>query len=525
MSFLNKIISVVSPSVALNREIAERRYAALSGLSNGSETRWRGASRYLGSFRSWLPILGSGKSDLPAQEKRTLASRSRDAFRNQPIARAAILRPRTAVVGTGIRPIASVDWKSLGITEDESKSLNSAIDRYWRLYAINPRECDAEGTLDAYQLQGLAMVSSMLSGDCFALTPYKRQRGCIFATKLQLVDGARVSNPNNMADTETLTQGIQVDALGAPYIYHIATNHPNDTTAGYHQKSNPVRVYGPRTGYRRALHILNDKTDIGAIRGAPFLAPILEPLLKLERYSRAELTAAVIGALYTVFIESDKDVNEEIDDPTAPFDSSKDEDIPLADDEFALGEGIVTTLGPGQKANVPSPGRPNANYDEFFFSGIKEIGAALEIPAEELLLYYRSSYSAARAGMLKAHQFYLVRRELIQTQLCNPWRAIWFDELVASGKIDVKDYGDPIRRAAYQRVAWTGPARGAIDELREAKAAVERINGRLSNRRVETQQMLGEDWDVIADGLADEQQIMTEKKILPGDSVPFIEEK
>jgi len=512
-NLINNALAAIAPKAALERELASQRYKALANLT-GSETRWRGASRTLRSLRGWIPGLGSGKSDLPEGEKRTLAARSRDAFRNQPIARAAIMRSRTAIVGTGLRPSASVDWKTLGISEEQGKELNRTIDRHWRLYANDPRECDAEATLNAYQLQSLALVSSMLAGDCFGLTPFKKRPGCIFGTKLQLIDGARVSNPDHQADTDTLINGIQLDALGGPVIYHIASSHPSDPpSAGNLTTWKPVRVFGQRTGVRRALHIWNDKADIGAVRGAPFLAPILEPLAKLEQYSQAELTAAVVAGMFTVFIERDSESHEDPNDPLEELESGEDENVPLEEGEIALGNGAVVGLDAGEKANTANPGRPNANYEGFFFAIIKEIGAALEIPAEELLLYYSSSYSAARAAMLQAWRFYTTRRQWLVTQLADPWRAIWFDELVASGKIPVTGYTDPIRRAAYQRVTWTGPARGAIDELKEAKAAREMIAGRLSNRRIETQRMLGEDWDVVAEGLADEEEFLRDKGI------------
>src|SRR5690606_19417135 len=77
---------------------------------------------------------------------------------------------------------------------------------------------------------------------------------------------------------------------------------------------------------------------------------------------------------------------------------------------IALGNGAVVDLAPGEKANAANPSRPNANFDPFFVAVVKQIGAALELPLDELMLHYQASYSAARAAMLQAWRFYTARR-------------------------------------------------------------------------------------------------------------------
>ena len=64
-----------------------------------------------------------------------------------------------------------------------------------------------------------------------------------------------------------------------------------------------VEAYGDTTGRRNVLHIMS-RERIGQRRGVPLLAPVLESLKQLGRYTDAEITAAVISAMFTVFVKS-----------------------------------------------------------------------------------------------------------------------------------------------------------------------------------------------------------------------------
>lgn len=466
------------------------------GGGGGVETRWRGASRMLRSMASWIPGLGSPRRDFNQSERRMLVARSRDAMRNHLIARAAITRLRTNVVGTGLVCRAQVDHEALGISEAAADELNGELDRLWSLYADDPRECDAEATLNHYQLQALVLVSSMVAGDVFVASPDQERPGCIFSTRLQLIESDRVSNPDAGLDRVDLIDGVEVDGLGAPVAYHVCTGYAGEHLVGRPLSWERLTVFGAETGRRRVLHVLADKERPGQKRGMPYLAPVLEPLQKLERYASAELMAAVISAMFTVFIKKTSDFQA----GNLPM-SALAEEAPGGDDtsdgELALGEGAVVDLGVGEEPMVANPGRPNAQFDPFFTAVVKEIGSALELPMEELLLHYSSSYSAARAAMLQAWRFYSLRRWWLACDFCQPSRELVIDEAVARGLIDLPGYGDAAKRKAYCQAIWIGPARGAIDELKEANAAGKRIDIGVSNETLETAAMTGEPWQQV----------------------------
>lgn len=65
-----------------------------------------------------------------------------------------------------------------------------------------------------------------------------------------------------------------------------------------------VEAWGEKTGRRNVIHIMN-RERIGQRRGVPFLAPVIEALKQLGRYTDAELVAAVVSGMFTVFIEKE----------------------------------------------------------------------------------------------------------------------------------------------------------------------------------------------------------------------------
>src|SRR5690606_39198259 len=227
-----------------------------------------------------------------------------------------------------------------------------------------------EATLNHYQLQALALVSALTGGDCFATTPGIDRPGPVYSTPLQLIETDRVTNPNNSPDTATLVEGVEIDEYGAPVAFHICNGYPNDPTPGQRLEWTRVEAFGAQTGRRRVLQIWCDKDRPGLKRGAPYLAPVLEPLQKLERYASAELMAAIISAMFTVFLKK----GEAFDNAGLGLSALTDgESTAIDQPPVQLGEGAVVDLAPGEEPMIANPARPNAQFDPFFTSIVKEI--------------------------------------------------------------------------------------------------------------------------------------------------------
>lgn len=483
-------LRAIIPVDRMQRRVAEQLAVPRAAATEVQETRWRGASRNLRSMINWLARVGSPGADQPTSELTMLRARSRDAIRNNPIGAAAIKRSRTAIVGTGIVCRPAIDHDSLGISEDQAKEYAAQLRAAFERWAGDARECDIESTLDFYGLTGLVLMSAMASGDCFASTPMELRPGGVNELKIQLFEADRISNPNDAIDTPACMQGIQLQGA-EPVGCWLRNVHPGDNIDTRQPAWDYLPYYGEETGRRRVLHVWNDKDRPGQVRGVPFLAPVLEPLRQLERFSNAELMAAVLSAMLTVFIE--RDAEGQVDANGDPIAALPEDD----DGNIALGNGAIVDLAPGEKANAFNPARPNANFEPFFGAIVGEIGATLEIPRDVLLLQFNASYSAARAAMLEGWRMFVSRRWWLTQQFCQPIYNLLVDEEVAAGRIRLPGYDDPVKRRLWQSALWVGPARGSMDEEKEARAARIRIDTGTSNLQLETAAYSGEDWDSV----------------------------
>jgi len=420
-----------------------------------------------------------------------LRSLSRDMVRNNPLAGGAVNTVTTSVVGTGLSVKPSPRWRLLGITKAQAREWGEQARMLFELWAENPAWCDVSQRLNFYQLQELAFRSALESGDCFGLLTESGPQDAIARTQIQLIEADRVSNPDHAGDTLELAGGIAVDPQGRVTAAHIADRHPGD----YARKGTTwteVRFLGQYG--RRNLLQLADITRPGQRRGVPYLAPVMEPLHQLGRYTEAEVTAAVVSAMFTVFVKGETGaVGAPAANAPGPNGGAA---PPLASNELALGPGAVVGLADNEAIEIANPGRPNARFDPFVVAVLQQIGVRLELPLEVLIKHFKSSYSAARAALLEAWRFFRKRRQVLAWQLCQPAYEAVVMQLVLDGRLSAPGmFNDSIMRAAWLAAAWIGDSPGAIDPEKEVKAALLRVNLGISTLDAESIAFDGVSWE------------------------------
>jgi lambda family phage portal protein len=482
MNIIDKAIGVISPNSALKRTVARQKLSIInSGYSH------HGASRTKKSLLGWMFGGGSAKEDIE-DNIQVLRERSRDLYMGTPIATGAIKTLRTNVVGGGLRLKSQVDCELLGLSDEQTDKLETTIEREFSLWADSVN-CDLVRLNNFYELQQLVFMSSLMCGDAFALLPYTKRIGMPYDLRVQLIEADRVCDPYYKG-TQNISAGVECNDNGEIIAYHIANFHPLST-----YKSNytwtKVDAFGAKTGRRNVIHIMESER-IGQRRGVPILAPVIEALKQLGRYTEAELMAAVISGMFTIFIESKSNSEE------APLGSMlPDGDQVDSEDEnsYELGNGAIVALGEGETAKETNPGRPNTAFDGFISSVCKQIGAALEIPNDLLLKQFNASYSASRAALLEAWKMFRMRRTWLGNDFCQPIYEEWLSEAVAKGRIYAPGFFDsPIIKKAYCNAEWNGPSQGQLDPVKEANAAVIRLENGFSTRSKETVELTGGDF-------------------------------
>ena len=499
-TIIDKVVNYFNPvsgAKRLNSRAQIATFEALSGAYSGVSKSRRSISGYnprtLDADSAILP-------DLPA-----LRDACDDLARNNPVAVGAINTNVTNVVGTGLTLQSNIDWRVLNITEEAADDLQVQIEREWALFSES-KDCDITRTLDFGGIQDVAFRSMLTKGDVFAILPYQRQtRDFPFGFRVQLVEAERVCNPSRARDTVWVSGGVEKDSNGAPVAYHISRTHPGSTLSPKTSEWDRVPAFNTKTGLRNIVHLF-DTIRIGQTRGVPYLAPIIEPLKQLGRYTEAELTAAVVSACFTVFIKT-----ESGDGEISPMSPTSEVGGSTSDTDYKIAPGGIVGLAPGEDVSTASPGRPNALFDPFVQAIYRQMGMALEMPYEVLIKHYTASYSAARAAMLDAWKVFVKRRKLLAFNFCQVVYENWMYEQVASGRIVAPGYfDDPIIRKAYLGAVWVGPTRGMIDETKEVQAATDRINISMSSVAEETAALTGTDWEKKLPQIRKERKVLKE---------------
>lgn len=470
----------ISPRMARERVMARAQMAMMGA--------WNGGSRTRGGVQEFNPKTGSADADL-LYDLQTMRDRSRALVRNVPLASGAINTVVTNVVGTGIKARPKINAKRLGMSTEEADAWQKAAREEWELFSQSP-ECDITRTHDLAGLTNLVFRSTLECGDAFSLLPFLRRPGSPYGLKIQLLEADRVCNPYGQRETDTFAGGVEMSQEGAPSAYHLLTTHPG-SIAPSALKWNRIPAFTPR-GMRRMLHHF-DRRRIGQTRGIPYLGPVIEPLRQLGEYTDAEVMAAVISSMFSVFVTTpdgegiglSSDPTKQADDPSSAV---------------KLGYGAIVDLMPGEKIEIADPKRPNIAFDPFVQAVLRQVGVALELPFEVLIKHFTSSYTAARAALLEAWRFFKVRREWLVRSFLAPVYEAWMEEAVAFGRLEAPGFfDDPLIRKAYLGCRWIGDAPGQIDPVKEVSAAGLRMEEGITTLEEETILMTGGDWEENTD--------------------------
>lgn len=496
---IDKIITAIAPRWGAQR-LQSRMTMALANQFYGSYGGYEGASTTRRETNTWTPFASDADSSI-VPDLVALRARSRDAARNLPLAGGAINTTVTSVVGGGLSLHAQVDATFLGMTEDEADLWQRDVEREWYLWA-DSQECDLARTLNFNGITELAFRSTLENGDVFALLPRKVRSGSPYSLKIQLVEADRVSNPNFGLNTTKLVAGVQKDDDGSPVGYHVQRQHPGNViafNAGQFQWDF-YPAFGAKTGNRNVIHLFRS-LRIGQSRGVPYLAPVIEPLKMLGRYKQAELMAAVVSAMFTVFIKTEG-AQGLGNLPFAP--GANNSVVKYGQDNAAnpqtqdvkLGNGMIVELNKGESVEIADPKRPNTAFENFVQAFCRQIGVQLELPYEVLIKHFTASYSASRAALLEAWKFFNGRRQWLADNFCQVIYEIFLAEAVALGRINAPGFfNDPLIKKAYCGAMWIGPPKGQIDELKEIEAAEKRIEVGVSTIAQETISFNGGDFD------------------------------
>jgi len=487
--------------------IIQARMSALEDLTNSGYSHG-GASGNATWAKRWHASSYSPVSDIESNRK-TLRERSRDLAMNSSIAAAAVNATRTNVVGPGLTPKPKIDYEFLGISKDEAAKLTSRIKKEFKLWAESTL-CDAADLNNFYELQQIAFRDWLVNGEEFCLIKYAKapEINNPYQLRIKLIESDRVCNDGSsgtfsgtikrLQNGNSLMNGIEINSEGKVVAYHICSVNPQESGSGKKEWTRVVKR-SEKSGNPNVLHIFNAERA-EQYRGVPLLAPVVQSIKQISRYTEAEIMAAIVNSMFTIFVTTENGddiagfggVDEEEPAELREASQAADEEV----DQIALGTGTVNYLKQGEDIKPVESTHPNNGYDVFVKSIITQIGAALEISPEVLLKQFQASFSASKGAINETWKAFRMRRSWFVNAFCQEVYNLWFAEAVSKGRINAPGFFiDPLIRNAYTACTWNGPTPGHLNPVQEVNAAVTRVENGFSTREDEAASMNGSDFE------------------------------
>ncbi|WP_316206001.1 phage portal protein [Bradyrhizobium sp. SZCCHNR3058] len=496
-TFTDRLLASVAPAYAT------RRYQTRISLNLAGQ--YAGARGNRAALKAWRPHPGSADGDTIG-DLPSLRSRSRDLNRNNPIATGARSTSRANIIGSGLRARSKINHGLLGMSEAAAEGWERHTETLFDLWAQS-KLCDITLAQNFYELQALVFNTVFESGDTFVLRRKPKHPNALVPLALNVVEADRVATPTDKQNDFYIRDGVKIDDDGAPVSYFVLDDHPGDNPNYTQTNYREIPAYGEKSGEQMVLHIF-ERMRPGLNRGIPQLAAVIELLKQLDRFTDAELMKAVVSSFFTVFLKTDGDDGLAPAMPQGAYPG-------FGANEVTMGPGTIVDIGTNEEIQTAQPAN-TANFDPFFTSVVRQIGVALSIPFELLMLHFTASYSASRAALEMAAMFFRDRRTWLVRNFCAPVYEWFMTDAINAGLITAPGFfEDPVKRAAWLGAQWIGPARIILDPLKEWKAETEAVN--LGARTIEAViiERGGDDFEQTTTQRAREHKARAEAKLEP----------
>jgi len=125
----------------------------------------------------------------------------------------------------------------------------------FNLWADTPA-CDYQSVNNFYELQQLAFISWLRSGELFVLLPEKQRPNMPYDLSVMFVEVDRSSTTSNKEMKDRIVNGVETDISGEVIVYYILSKHPRENSYSKSPKWKRVLKYGKKTGRPIVLHLM-----------------------------------------------------------------------------------------------------------------------------------------------------------------------------------------------------------------------------------------------------------------------------
>ncbi len=505
--------------------IRVRAGSASMARFGGTSRAYDASSNDSQELGGWHPSLSEVNDEVGGARDRVTA-RVRDLERNDPSAFGGVEKNVNATVGTEMWVSSRVNWRALGLTQQQGAELSRQMEQRFTEWSSDPWFfCDVEGELDFGGLIELAYTHVAREDEAVAVIYGTEPSGLQkFGTQLLVMDPDQLCNPPSEPEQAYLRAGVETNRYGRPVAYWFQQQHPNASIVDQRKMARWTRVARyTRTGRPQVVHYFG-KRRAGLKRGISKLAAGLRDFKQLSRYNQAELNAQLLSAMLPLFITSKNPAA--IAEALAPAgDDNAQSNMDLRADYHEASNinfnGVrIPALFDNESIEAVDTKRSAADFSAFQAASLRRLAPLFGLTYEQLSNDWANvNYSSARAALIEIWRTIDANRKRFTRRFCTPiyQAVIW--EAVVRGMITLPP-GAPdfvTNLAHYTRCRWIGPGRGWVDPVKEATGAQMRTAAYLTDLETEAAEQ-GED---VFENMENMARIMEEAKRL-GVPVPGV---
>lgn len=474
-------VAVISPRTARTR-MADRAALKLRAYDSAKTTRQTG---------DWYAP-GSDINSITRASNETIRNRSRELTRNFPYFKRAIDILTTYTVGTGHIYKSLVRDADGKLDKKTNQKIESAV-------AFAMDELDITGDLHGHELATLNVKKEIEDGEFINIRRLLKDKNRYIPYCLQAIESDWLDSlPMGALAGNVLDQGVEYDPkTGQKKRYHFRT----PPTSGFFGLFNSA----PTEFILDADQVILEFETLrpNQLRGVSAFQSALLIARDLSMYLDAEIDGAKAAAKYMAMIETPTPDDFRIGQTTGPQGQKID----------AMENAIIEYLRPGEKINFASHNRPGDSFVPF----TRFILRIVAITTGTTYEFLSGDYEGLNYANLKGirNDFGVMNRPRsmrLDRHFYQPVTRDIVKHCVLNGKLSLPGYWKNPER--YLIGKFIGPGMPSPDPLREGRAALDAIDGRLMSRQQWAAER-GQSIDEVFDELQEEEEMMKERNITP----------
>lgn len=407
----------------------ERAIAAFRNRYDGA-----GKGRRMASWNA----PSSGPNQAINSGLQTLRDRASDSVRNDWSGESIVQKWTTALVGIAITPRFH-----LIADKDRRREVNT----HWVDFV---READADGVLDLYGMQTLAVRSWLERGEMFARRRNRRPTDPLgIPLQVQLLESDMVPNFDadqfeGMPQGNRIRSGIEFGNIGQRVAYWVYREHPGDGRLGV--GVSPSAALLTRVPAEDMLHMFEPKR-IGQRRGVPTLAPILAKLRNVADFEDTTLERQKIANLFVGFITRTLPSLDPTDPNHAALTGLLAELDADASPLLPMKPGLVQELEDGQGVTFANPPDAGTNYSDYMRTSHLGTTAGTGVPYELAVGDIQNVSDRTLRVIINEFRRFASQRQwqIVIPQFCQRIMRWFADASVLAGTIAIEEHAAVVR--------------------------------------------------------------------------------